>query len=139
MKGGRKILMNQEDAINITHIALPVLFIHISLQKVVNIGQICFIVLGKKYKVCGRRLEMTPVEFANKYLSPPERVRYIKNISSDNWMLDSFNYNLQKHDFIENGFEWNRTPEGINYWHKIKHAVRKRKVGWFNDTTRIRR
>lgn len=82
---------------------------------------------------------MTPLEFANKYLSPPERVRYIENILNDNWMLDSFNYNLQKHDFIENGFEWDRTPEGINYWHKIKHAVRKRKVGWFNDTKRIRR
>lgn len=139
MKGGRKILINQEDAINITNIALPVLFIHISLQKVVNIGQICFIVLGKKYKVCGRRLEMTPVEFANKYLSPPERHRYIHNVVKGKWFGKHESRTMKACYFINDGFDWESSPEGYSYWYKLQCKVRKRKVGWFNDSTRIRR
>lgn len=67
---------------------------------------------------------MTPQEFADKYLTPPVRLRYIKN--TINYGRLTINTNLTKREECEIlnwAFCWQRTPEGHRYWEKIQEDI----------------
>jgi hypothetical protein len=67
---------------------------------------------------------MTPKEFADKYLTPPVRLRYIKNTM--NYGRLTINTNLTKREECEIlnwAFCWQRTPEGHRYWEKIQEDI----------------
>jgi hypothetical protein len=70
---------------------------------------------------------MTPLQFADRYLSPPVRARYIKNLSRNTpvgiWRITNRNCKTESlNGFIEHGFPWKYTPEGFSYWQKIKRT-----------------
>lgn len=72
---------------------------------------------------------MIPIEFANKYLTPPERDRYIENIGRiDNCMCDVLidyitDCNYQLRWFFDDFFVWERSPQGFEYWKSIKRRI----------------
>jgi hypothetical protein len=75
---------------------------------------------------------MTPREFANKYITPPARARYIKNITEmseqgrDMWHCRIDNDYVQSpFEFIDCGFPWNESKEGRKYWRDVAEQLPK--------------
>jgi hypothetical protein len=75
--------------------------------------------------------KFTLKEFADKYLCPPVRERFIKNchehdirnnIINDTRRLCSEERNL--HVFIAYAFNGEKTPEGLEYWYEIERKLR---------------
>jgi hypothetical protein len=72
---------------------------------------------------------MTPIEFANKYLTPPERDRYIENIGriencQDYVLIDYItdrSYRIKY--FFDDFFLWKESPQGNQYWVNIKKRI----------------
>ena len=69
---------------------------------------------------------MTPEYFMNNYLSPPDRVRFLKNRSN------YYKYSLMDRKFaywhVEDAFNWSHSPEGHEYWERINLDLRRRHV-----------
>lgn len=76
---------------------------------------------------------MTIHEFANKYLTEPERLRYLYNNKNKNncdlgipisiFMKDEEHYVYSRYGFIENAFQWCKTPEDHRYWNDIANRL----------------
>ena len=67
---------------------------------------------------------MTPKEFADKYLTPPVRLRYIYNLK--NYRRLTLESKLKGSDELEVlnwAFLWERTPEGHYYWERIQDNI----------------
>ena len=81
---------------------------------------------------------MTYIEFADKYLTPPERARFLKNYCDPILSFDlsvglpiQANRNRSNYsDFIYDGFARSTSPEGYWYWTILIHDIIMR---WGND------
>jgi hypothetical protein len=95
---------------------------------------------------------MTLSEFANIYLVPPVRIRYIKNIrdqqtrhNSQYWSCDeSTNYAFGfPRSYIIYGFNFDLSTEGKEYWEsivaKIQYREQLAEERYFHDTITVRR
>lgn len=72
---------------------------------------------------------MTPIEFANKYLTPPERDRYIENIGriencQDYVLIDYITDHAYKlRYFMDDFFYWEGSLQGSEYWRNVKARI----------------
>lgn len=71
---------------------------------------------------------MTYREFGERYLTPPERVRYFHNILELNYNINVKNIDEQKPSgkcFFCDIFLFCETIEGINYWNNLERKILK--------------
>jgi hypothetical protein len=70
---------------------------------------------------------MTDLEFANKYLTPPERARYINNIKKCSGGISNYNHNeADLCSYIYHAFCLFFSKEGERYWYGIINKLRER-------------
>lgn len=72
---------------------------------------------------------MTPQQFADKYLTPPVRKRYLWNLKQRDRM--GINENLcgrENNELINWAFIWDQTPEGHSYWSDLNYKIVQGKV-----------
>lgn len=73
---------------------------------------------------------MTPIEFANRYLTPPERYRFIENIGDTSncpgFVLIDYiiDHNYKLHYFFDDFFQFETSQQGQRYWIDIKRRIR---------------
>jgi hypothetical protein len=67
---------------------------------------------------------MTPQEFADKYLTPPVRLRYIYNLKNYRRLtLESKLKGDEELEVLNWAFLWEHTPEGHYYWERIQDNI----------------
>lgn len=67
---------------------------------------------------------MTPQEFADKYLTPPVRLRYIYNLKNYRGLtLESKLKGSDELEVLNWAFCWAKTPEGHDYWEEIQDRI----------------
>lgn len=67
---------------------------------------------------------MTPKEFADKYLTPPVRLRYIYNLKNYRRLtLESKLKGDEEFEVLNWAFCWAKTPEGRDYWEEIQDRI----------------
>lgn len=65
---------------------------------------------------------MTPRQFSDKFLTPPERKRYIRNLSRRFPADEDFCMSFLS-SYLRYAFNKDRTPEGSAYWNNIAARI----------------
>jgi hypothetical protein len=67
---------------------------------------------------------MTPLQFAEQYLSPPIRKRYLRAIIRGGILNTHRDANLPSTRMIICGFDWIATHEGSEYWSEQHNRIK---------------